>query len=168
MKLTGYRLLPKLLQPAGELVAKCRTLDQARAVVTFLDAASEKTLRNTVALTASRGRGKVTCQSAARFNRGSWMSALPPWDWMGETSWLLEDKEGRQESGAIATRECAARLREAKGLKCARGSLEGRDGEQACNDVSWDASPAERGPGACHIWGAGARLQQHFRVRPIS
>ena len=35
-----------------------RTLDQARAVVTFLDAASEKTLRSTVALTASRGRGK--------------------------------------------------------------------------------------------------------------
>ncbi|PNG99213.1 hypothetical protein TSOC_015014, partial [Tetrabaena socialis] len=45
-------------QPAGSLVARCRTLDQARAVVTFLDAASEKTLRSTVALTASRGRGK--------------------------------------------------------------------------------------------------------------
>lgn len=35
-----------------------RTLDQARAVVTFLDAASERTLRATVALTAARGRGK--------------------------------------------------------------------------------------------------------------
>jgi N-acetyltransferase 10 len=45
-------------QPAGALVSKCRTLDQARGVVTFLDAASEKTLRATVALTASRGRGK--------------------------------------------------------------------------------------------------------------
>lgn len=45
-------------QPAGALVAKCRTMDQARAVVTFLDAASEKTLRATVALTAARGRGK--------------------------------------------------------------------------------------------------------------
>ncbi|GAX72715.1 hypothetical protein CEUSTIGMA_g171.t1 [Chlamydomonas eustigma] len=45
-------------EPAGSLVAKCRTLDQGRAVVTFLDAASEKTLRSTVALTASRGRGK--------------------------------------------------------------------------------------------------------------
>ncbi|KAK9824701.1 hypothetical protein WJX72_012506 [[Myrmecia] bisecta] len=45
-------------QPAGSLVAKCRTLDQARAVVTFLDSASEKTLRSTVALTAARGRGK--------------------------------------------------------------------------------------------------------------
>jgi N-acetyltransferase 10 len=45
-------------QPAGALVSRCRTLDQARACVTFLDAASEKTLRATVALTASRGRGK--------------------------------------------------------------------------------------------------------------
>lgn len=46
------------VQPAGALVSKCRTLDQARAVVSFLDAASEKTLRSTVALTAARGRGK--------------------------------------------------------------------------------------------------------------
>lgn len=52
------------MQPAGALVGKCRTLDQARAVVTFLDAASEKTLRSTVALTAARGRGKVgSCAS---------------------------------------------------------------------------------------------------------
>lgn len=50
---------PAPAQPAGALVGRCRTLDQARAVVTFLDAASEKTLRSTVALTASRGRGKV-------------------------------------------------------------------------------------------------------------
>lgn len=46
-------------QPAGALLGKCVTLDQGRAVVTFLDAASEKTLRSTVALTAARGRGKV-------------------------------------------------------------------------------------------------------------
>ncbi|BDA49001.1 RNA cytidine acetyltransferase [Coccomyxa sp. Obi] len=46
------------VQPAGSLVAKAKSLDQARAVVTFLDAASEKTLRATVALTAARGRGK--------------------------------------------------------------------------------------------------------------
>ncbi len=49
-----------VVQPAGPLVAKCKSLDQARAVMTFLDAASEKTLRSTVALTAARGRGKVT------------------------------------------------------------------------------------------------------------
>ena len=46
------------MQPAGLIVAQCRSLDQARAVVTFLDAAMEKTLRATVALTAARGRGK--------------------------------------------------------------------------------------------------------------
>ena len=46
------------VQPAGALVGRCRTLDQARAVISFLDAASEKTLRSTVALTAARGRGK--------------------------------------------------------------------------------------------------------------
>ena len=46
------------VQPAGALVSRCRTLDQARAVISFLDAASEKTLRSTVALTAARGRGK--------------------------------------------------------------------------------------------------------------
>lgn len=46
------------IQPAGSLVANCRTFDQAKAVVTFLDAASDKSLRSTVALTASRGRGK--------------------------------------------------------------------------------------------------------------
>ena len=40
-------------------MSKFRSLDQGRSVVTFLDAASEKALRSTVALTASRGRGKV-------------------------------------------------------------------------------------------------------------
>jgi tRNA(Met) C34 N-acetyltransferase TmcA len=56
-------------QPVGPLVARCRTLDQARAVVTFLDATSEKTLRSTVALTATRGRGKV-CSSASLLDSG--------------------------------------------------------------------------------------------------
>ena len=45
-------------QPAGTLVSLCRTIDQAKSLVTFLDSASEKTLRSTVALTAARGRGK--------------------------------------------------------------------------------------------------------------
>ncbi|KAL4195527.1 hypothetical protein AMTRI_Chr05g73770 [Amborella trichopoda] len=44
--------------PVGPLVVKCRTLDQGKAVITFLDAILEKTLRSTVALTAARGRGK--------------------------------------------------------------------------------------------------------------
>lgn len=44
--------------PIGPLVAKTRTVDQARALLRFEEAISEKTLRSTVALTASRGRGK--------------------------------------------------------------------------------------------------------------
>jgi N-acetyltransferase 10 len=42
----------------GRLVAQARTEDQAKAVLSFLDAISERTLRSTVALTAARGRGK--------------------------------------------------------------------------------------------------------------
>lgn len=45
-------------QPVGSLVSLARTLDQARAVLTFQEAIAEKTLRSTVALTAGRGRGK--------------------------------------------------------------------------------------------------------------
>jgi N-acetyltransferase 10 len=42
----------------GALVKKARTLDQARALLVFVEAITEKTLRTTVALTAARGRGK--------------------------------------------------------------------------------------------------------------
>lgn len=45
-------------QPVGALVNNCCTLDQAKALLKFIDAISEKTLRSTVALTAARGRGK--------------------------------------------------------------------------------------------------------------
>uniref|UniRef100_A0A6T6YLF8 RNA cytidine acetyltransferase n=1 Tax=Amorphochlora amoebiformis TaxID=1561963 RepID=A0A6T6YLF8_9EUKA len=45
-------------QPAGTLVELCRTLDQAKAVLTFIEAISEKTLSTTVSMTAARGRGK--------------------------------------------------------------------------------------------------------------
>ncbi|CAN6442176.1 unnamed protein product [Victoria cruziana] len=44
--------------PVGPLIGKCRTLDQGKAVISFLDALLEKSLRMTVALTAARGRGK--------------------------------------------------------------------------------------------------------------
>jgi N-acetyltransferase 10 len=44
--------------PIGPLIAKTRTVDQAKALLRFEEAISEKTLRSTVALTASRGRGK--------------------------------------------------------------------------------------------------------------
>jgi len=45
-------------QPVGSLVNCCRTLDQAKALLKFIEAISEKTLRSTVSLTAARGRGK--------------------------------------------------------------------------------------------------------------
>lgn len=45
-------------QPVGSLVQIAKTVDQAKALLTFVDAISEKTLRSTVTLTAARGRGK--------------------------------------------------------------------------------------------------------------
>lgn len=48
----------KDIQPVYPLVKCAKTVDQAKALLTFIDAASEKTLRSTVALTAARGRGK--------------------------------------------------------------------------------------------------------------
>ncbi|XP_061972312.1 RNA cytidine acetyltransferase 1-like isoform X2 [Populus nigra] len=44
--------------PVGPLIKKCCTLDQGKAVITFLDSVLDKTLRSTVALLAARGRGK--------------------------------------------------------------------------------------------------------------
>ncbi|KAI8086330.1 GNAT acetyltransferase 2-domain-containing protein [Halteromyces radiatus] len=45
-------------EPVGSLVKGTRTVDQAKAVLTFIEAISEKSLRSTVTLTAGRGRGK--------------------------------------------------------------------------------------------------------------
>lgn len=45
-------------QPIGVLVNCCRTVDQAKAVLKFIESIAEKTLRSTVSLTAARGRGK--------------------------------------------------------------------------------------------------------------
>lgn len=42
----------------GPLIEVSGTVDQAKAIVTFVEAIAEKTLRSTVALTAARGRGK--------------------------------------------------------------------------------------------------------------
>ncbi|XP_077372263.1 RNA cytidine acetyltransferase isoform X2 [Festucalex cinctus] len=52
-------------QPVGVLVDNCRTMDQAKAVLKFIEAISEKTLRSTVALTAARGRGKSAAMGLA-------------------------------------------------------------------------------------------------------
>lgn len=43
---------------AGSIVSQAKTLDQAKAVLKFIDSISEKTLRSPVTLTAARGRGK--------------------------------------------------------------------------------------------------------------
>ncbi|KAF8550100.1 DUF699-domain-containing protein [Imleria badia] len=45
-------------KPIGELVKLAKTIDQAQAVLTFVEAIAEKTLASTVTLTAARGRGK--------------------------------------------------------------------------------------------------------------
>lgn len=45
-------------KPIGDLVKLAKTIDQAQAVLTFVDAIADKTLSSTVALTAARGRGK--------------------------------------------------------------------------------------------------------------
>ncbi|KAI1770835.1 DUF699-domain-containing protein [Hypoxylon cercidicola] len=52
-------------QPIGSLVQLARTKDQADALVTFVEAISAKTLRNTVSLTAARGRGKSAALGVA-------------------------------------------------------------------------------------------------------
>ncbi|XP_076801006.1 RNA cytidine acetyltransferase-like [Clavelina lepadiformis] len=45
-------------QPVGCIVNCCKTIDQGKALLKFVDAISEKTLRTTVVMTAARGRGK--------------------------------------------------------------------------------------------------------------
>ena len=42
----------------GSLVSLAKTVDQAHAVMTFLDCVSERNYKATIALTAARGRGK--------------------------------------------------------------------------------------------------------------
>ena len=42
----------------GALIELTKTMDQAKAVLTFLEACAEKTSKSTVAMTAGRGRGK--------------------------------------------------------------------------------------------------------------
>ena len=48
----------KETQPVGTIVDLVKSLDQAKAVLTFVEAAADKSRRCTVALTAGRGRGK--------------------------------------------------------------------------------------------------------------
>lgn len=53
------------VQPAGSLVGITKTVDQAKAVMTFIDVIEEKTLLSTVTLTAARGRGKSAALGVA-------------------------------------------------------------------------------------------------------
>ncbi|KAL1384691.1 N-acetyltransferase-like protein [Phyllosticta capitalensis] len=52
-------------EPVGSLVQLAKTVDQAKALLTFVDAIAEKTLQSTVTLTASRGRGKSAALGVA-------------------------------------------------------------------------------------------------------
>lgn len=45
-------------QPIGSLIQLAKTYDQAKVLMQFVEAISEKTLQTTVTLTAARGRGK--------------------------------------------------------------------------------------------------------------
>jgi N-acetyltransferase 10 len=48
----------KDVKPTGPLIKIAKTLDQANALLEFIDSISSKTLQHTISLTASRGRGK--------------------------------------------------------------------------------------------------------------
>ncbi|KAI1267775.1 DUF699-domain-containing protein [Xylariaceae sp. FL1019] len=51
--------------PIGPLVNLARSVSQAKATLTFIDAITDKRLRSTVALTAARGRGKSAALGVA-------------------------------------------------------------------------------------------------------
>ncbi|XP_024941592.1 RNA cytidine acetyltransferase isoform X2 [Cephus cinctus] len=52
-------------QPVSALINCCKTVDQAKALLKFIETISEKTLRSTVSLTAARGRGKSATMGLA-------------------------------------------------------------------------------------------------------
>jgi N-acetyltransferase 10 len=52
-------------QPTGCLLNLCKTLDQAKALLEFIDAIADKKLDRTVSLTAARGRGKSAALGVA-------------------------------------------------------------------------------------------------------
>lgn len=53
------------IQPTGALVDIAKTVDQGKAILTFIDTIVEKNLKSTVALTAGRGRGKSAALGVA-------------------------------------------------------------------------------------------------------
>lgn len=65
LELEGIKEQNQEQQPVGSLISLAKTVDQAKALLTFTEAISEKTLRSTVALTAARGRGKSAAMGVA-------------------------------------------------------------------------------------------------------
>ncbi|KAK0384141.1 hypothetical protein NLU13_8230 [Sarocladium strictum] len=65
IELDGIKEENQEQQPVGSLISLAKTVDQAKALLTFTDAIAEKTLRSTVALTAARGRGKSAAMGVA-------------------------------------------------------------------------------------------------------
>lgn len=65
LELEGIKEEAQERQPVGSLINLAKTVDQAKALLTFTDAIAEKTLRSTVALTAARGRGKSAALGVA-------------------------------------------------------------------------------------------------------
>ena len=57
-QLRDLKIQLKDSKPIGNLVARCRTLDQARSVMSMVDTISEKNLKTTLSISAGRGRGK--------------------------------------------------------------------------------------------------------------
>ncbi|KAK9872107.1 hypothetical protein WA026_016151 [Henosepilachna vigintioctopunctata] len=53
------------VQYVSNLINCCKTVDQAKALLKFIEAITEKTLRSTVSLTAARGRGKSAAMGLA-------------------------------------------------------------------------------------------------------
>lgn len=56
--LKDLKISLKETKPIGNLVSICKTLDQARSVMQMVDTISEKSMKQTLSLTAGRGRGK--------------------------------------------------------------------------------------------------------------
>lgn len=57
-QLRDLKLQLKDTKPIGNLVARCKTLDQARSVMSMVDTISEKNMKMTLSISAGRGRGK--------------------------------------------------------------------------------------------------------------
>ncbi|KAK0285735.1 N-acetyltransferase 10 [Friedmanniomyces endolithicus] len=65
MELDELKESLKETQPVGSLIRLAKTTDQAKALLTFVEAISEKTMASTVTLTAARGRGKSAALGVA-------------------------------------------------------------------------------------------------------